>query len=386
MNQNTDKQPWGGMKNSSDQGRFVYEYYPAKDQGRAAGVWAQALGIMALGAANLGGKDLNWWERDDSIKLAAKYMCRLQVNRPDKPASHGGFCEHTPGDMHSYPRDAATGGIGLAVLHHITKEDKFIDMAKDFCHWYRDYGSAKDGWPHITYDLEKGEGINANIEPGLESNDTSFIRGDWQAGGGLAYYYLGCISGERKYIDDYFLPLIDQLVILFEKFPYTEPDYGFHGSVPVSFGNDDFALVALLCAYVCTKDKKYYEIAKGRIDDFEKYWDEESGSFPSFGGTFTSGITLKVIMDIEEKFELCAPSEKYEDMIKRIAEHGLGIQAFDYNNVRVHGGFWGQTEYGVSKDRIHHRSTGYASIFYSMLGSKELIPYYHALGWDVPEK
>ncbi len=380
-NQNSDAKPWGGMRDSSDKGRFVYEYYPATGLGRGAGIWAQALGIMALGSTNIGsGFD---WFRMHSIELAAEYMSRLQIVRPDKPSVHGGFSEHIPGQKASYPRDAATGGMGMCVLHHITKKPEYIEKAVSFANWYRDYGSV-DGWPCVSYDLENGKGTSANLEPGQESNATKFIMGDWQAGGGLAYYYLAKITGEQKYIDDYLLPLMDKLAALYEANPFETAEEGFHGEVPISFGNDDFALVALLSAYVSTKNKKYYDIVKERVGDFKKFWDEETGRFPSFGGTFVSGITMKVLLDVEEAFGLGTKAGKDEllSMINKTARGGVDLQAFDYNTVRVHGGFWGQSEFGVSRDRIHHRSTGYATVFYNMLGSNKIIPYYHVLGWD----
>lgn len=384
-NQNCDSKPWGGMRDSSDKGRFVYEYYPASGLGRGAGVWAQALGIMALGSANIGeGKSgFDWWKRIKSIEMAADYMSRLQINRPDKLSIHGGFSEHVPGETDSYPRDAATGGIGMCVLNHITKKDEYLQRAIDFANWYRDYGS-ENGWPYISYDLKDGKGTNMNIEPGQESRATEFIKGDWQAGGGLTYYYLAKLTGEQKYIDDYLVPLMDKLVDLYHANPFEKAEYGFHGEVPVSFGNDDFALVTLLGAYAATKNKKYYTAAKDRIDDFKKFWDEDTGRFPSYGGTFVSGITMKVLLDVEEAYGLGTSSSKAElqSMIQKTALGGVELQAFDYNTERIHGGFWGQSEYGVSRDRIHHRSTGYATVFYSMVGYDTLIPYYHVLGWD----
>jgi hypothetical protein len=384
-NQNTDKNPWGGMKNSADNGRFVYEYFPATKLGRGAGVWAQALGIMALGSVNWGGgKGYEYWQREEAIKLAAGYMSNLQFKGNVNVALNGGFSEHTPNELESYPRDAATGGIGMCVLYRLTGDKKYLEYAENFAKWYKQYGSDKNGWPYISFDFAKGRGTNKSINVEGEEGDQEFIKGDWQAGGGLAYYYLASISGNKTYLTDYLYPLMDQLVAMFDANPYEGAVPGFHGEVPISFGNDDFALVTLLGAYKASGNKKYYETAKSRIYDFLKYWDEPSGRFPSLAGTFVSGITLKVFVDLEVS-QGRKPEQKILDAIKKIALGGLSVQAFDYNEQRVHGGFWGQSEYEAGRDRIHHRTTGYATVFYSMLSYPKMTPFYHILDWEMPK-
>ena len=40
--QNTQENPWGGIHDSADLGRFIYEYYPARRWARGNVVWGQA--------------------------------------------------------------------------------------------------------------------------------------------------------------------------------------------------------------------------------------------------------------------------------------------------------------------------------------------------------
>lgn len=387
-NQNTDKNPWGGIKNSADNGRFVYEYFPATKSGRGAGVWAQALGILAMGSVNWGGgtDQFEYGVRQEAIRLAANYMCNLQFRNHTNPSYNGGFSEHTPNELESYPRDAATGGIGLCVLYRLTQDKKYLEAAKNFAHWYKNYGSDKEGWPYITFDFHHNCGTNKSLSVvgEGESSGAEFVKGDWQAGGGLAYYYLASIAGERIYLTDFLHPMIEKLVQIYRANPFEKLTPGFHGEVPISFGNDDFALVTLLGAYRAFGKKEYLDIARERIYDFFKFWDESTGRFPSFAGMFVSGITLKVYADLEESYGR-AVDPKISEAIRKIAMTGLAVQAFDYNEPRVHGGFWGQTEYGAGKDRIHHRSTGYATVFYSMLSYPKMTPFYHVLHWDLPK-
>ncbi len=386
-NQNCDQNPWGGMRDSADKGRFVYEYFPAEKSGRGAGVWAQALGIMALDAVNRqdGEGSYEYHRRKDSATLAGRYLMSLQYGDTLIEENRGGFAEHVPGETESYPRDAATGGLGLIGLYQITKEEKYVEAAKLFADWYVNHGSDENNWPYISFSFKKKRGTNKRIRViGEEGMEDEYVKGDWQAGGGLVYYYLSSITGERKYIDDYLLPMIEKLVSIYEENPYAGPVPGFHGSVPISFGNDDFALITLLGAYIATGCSKYYEVAKGRILDYFDYWDRETGRFPSYGGTFTSGITMKALMDLDLS-EGRTPDPRLQEGVEQVARGGLDLQASDYNEPRVNGGYWGQSEYGVGRDRIHHRSTGYATIFYAMISSKNPVPWYHCLHWPIPK-
>ena len=56
------------------------------------------------------------------------------------------------------------------------------------------------------------------------------------------------------------------------------------------------------------------------------------------------------------------------------------------HNIRLYGGIYGQNWYGVARDRIHQRSTGYGSALYSRLVAKEPLPYWSALTWKAPAK
>ena len=387
-NQNTDDRPWGGIKNSADHGRFIYEYFPEDRMGRGGVVWSQALGIMALDAVNARSlRDPEKGIRRQSAILAGEYLQKLQYTNPAEKENFGGFAETVPGDRFSYPRDAATGGMGLCALYRMTGDRKYLDAAVRFADWYRNHGSDSDGWPYITYDFLEKEGTNLlPPEPGTKETEMKeAIKGDWQAGGALFYYYLASVTGNRKYIEDYMLPMMPRLINFYEKNPPNRILEGFHCEVEVSYGNDDFALVTLLSAYMATGNKRYFEAARDRIKGLLLIMDQQTGKFPSFGGTFVCGITMHVLNELEKHLGR-KPDPKLVSAVEKVAENGLQVQAFDYNDMRIHGGFWGQTNYDAARYCIHHRTTGYATIFYSMLGSKTVIPYYNCLGWDIPKK
>ena len=79
------------------------------------------------------------------------------------------------------------------------------------------------------------------------------------------------------------------------------------------------------------------------------------------------------------------PAAELVAAVELVAKNGVELQASDYNNQRVDGGFWGNISFGAGRYCIHHRSTGYAAIFYTMLSAEDAeIPYYNCLHWDVP--
>lgn len=386
-NQNSNENPWGDITHSADQGRYIYEYFPADQSGRGGVVWTQGLGIMAMHSSDISNSEkvFKSKEKEASAINAGQYLNTLQYynctfeenNGGLEESLPGGFKEIIPGGGHSFPRDGATGALGYIALANMTGEQEYIDRAITFANWYKNYGCDENGWPYIDFKFHTRKGSNI-----FGSEDA--VKGDWQAGGALVYYYLSALTQDRKYIDDYMIPLVDLLVKIYEDNPFEGlVNKGPHGVVPISFGNDDFALVTLLAAYVATGDKKYYDIGKARIMTLLEIQDKETGFFPGNGGTFVSGIAMLTLNQLDEA-EGRKPERSLVEAVNKVAENAIDLQAHDYNNKRIHGGFWGQTPYSISRDWIHSRSTGYAAIFYSMLTSKKIIPYYHCLGWDIP--
>lgn len=374
-NQNTNEHPWGGVAHSADRGRFLYEWFPSENRGRGGVVWTQSLGIMALHALLLQTENYGPQQKlIETCKLAGLYLLNLQYRDRFDKKTFGALAEDVPNDAYSFPRDGASGGMGLCVLYRITKDQKYLDAALDFAEWYRNHGSDRNGWPYLNYSFAERKADNKGL-----------IEGDWQAGGGLFYYYLGAITKDRRYIDDYLLPMIPRLVKIYKESEFDEKEIGrgFHGKVPISYGNDDFALITLLAAYLATGTEEYYEVAKDQIEGLLRLMDPETGRFPSFGGTFVSGLTIKVLSDVDRHLDR-RTNPRLVEALERSAKNGVELQAWDYNDVRVHGGFWGQSNFGVSKHWICHRSTGYAAILYAMLGGRNAVPDYHCLHWKIP--
>jgi len=369
--QNTEANPWGGVHDSADIGRYIYEYYVAKQWCRGMGVWGQALAIMGLLTAQKlivhQPYDLN-----QSALLAGEYLKTLQVMDQSNPKVYGAMHEHTPLTGWSYPRDAATGGLGFIALYRHTKKEEFLHRALLFAQWYHDHGSDANGWPYNEYHFING--------PRQEVLDPPVVKGDWQAGGGLVYYYLYKLTGEQRWIE-YFRQLIDPLVVMYERNINSPVVSGFHGDVEITFGNDDFAIVALLAAYRHWHEPRMLKALQGHI---RRLWTiaDEDGTYPSYGGTFVCTINNHEYLKLCQEEKLNEDIAALEQRILKSALKSLEQQETRMQDVRAYGGFYGQSHYGVSRDCIHHRSTGYSIIMNTRLIGGVATPNYSSWGWE----
>ena len=378
-NQNSSEHPWGGIHESADEGRFVYEYVLHKNLARGMGVWGMAIGIMDLydlakRIPSEGTRFVN------AAKLAANYFKTLQVMDFRLPKSIGGFRENTPQMKESYPRDAVTGGFGLCRLFKETGDQEWLDRAKLFADWWIKNGTDDNGWPYITFNIEKQYGHNKGIVAVGEEAGEDYVKGDWQAGSAIFFYQLYKLTKDERYIEKGFDPLIKGLAKIYKENKGKPVVEGFHGEVPLSYGNDDFALVALCCAYRLKKDKKLLELLVDRIADQNKLMDED-GSYPSFGGTFVSGINNLEFLKLVENEKLKIDIKKTEACVRKTAAFGLTLQEKQNLDPRLLGGLYGQSNYDVSRTWIHNRSTGYSINFYLRLEGKHEIPTFSSYGW-----
>ena len=366
--QNTPDHPWGGVHDSADKGRYIYEYYPATKWCYGMGVWGQGLAIMGLMTL---ARRLETEKYRQSAMLAAEYMNSLQIINPSDAKAHGGFREHTPQMSWSYPRDGATGAMGYCALYKETGKEEYLERARLFCKWYSTYGSYNDGWPRATYDLATGEVMDA---------ESRFIRGDWQAGGGLCYYWLYKLTGETQWMDC-LRRQVDILLDLYDRNQDVPIQMCPAGRGELIYGNDDFALLSMMAAWRHWREPRMLKALQHRI---RRNWTtmQPDGSYPYYAGTFVSNI------ENVEYLELCRCENLTEDLsaleqnILTTLQFGLTLQETSPADIRAYGGLYGQSHYGVSRDRIHHRDVGYSMILHLRLAGKADAPYYSTFGWD----
>jgi len=366
-NQNTDEKPWGGIADSADLGRFVYEYVLHRNSARGMGIWGQAMAIMNLfDLARRVPSDAGRFQR--AAKLGAGYLRTLQVTDIWLPKSIGAFREHTPQSPESYPRDGVTGGFGLCRLYQETREEEWLNRARLFADWWIKHGTDDNNWPYITFNIDKQHGHNKGMTVVGEEDDggREHVKGDWQAGSAIFFYQLFKLTGERRYIEEGFNPLIKGLAAIYEANRGAPIVEGFHGEVPISYGNDDFALVALVCAYRLTHEKRLLDLLISRVEEQNSLMDAD-GSYPSFGGTFVCGINNLEFLRLAAEEKLGVDVRPVEACVRQTAAFGMTLQEKSTTDLRLLGGLYGQSSYDVSRTWIHQRSTGYSVNFYLRL-------------------
>jgi hypothetical protein len=378
-NQNTDERPWGGIADSADKGRFVYEYILHRGTARGMGVWGQSLTVMNLLdlARRFGGEGARFKR---AAMLGADYLKSLQVTDFRLPRSIGGFREHTPMTTESYPRDAITGGFGLCRLFRETQDEQWLDCARLFADWWIKHGTDETGWPYVSYDLAGQKGHCGSIQVAGEAGGGKFVPGDWQAGGAIFFYQLYRLTKEDRYIEEGFDPMIERLAQIYAENRGAPLVDGFHGEVPISYGNDDFALVSLVCACRLKKDPVLLDLLSERIASQNSLMDED-GSYPSLEGTFVCGINNLEYLAFVTDRELPVDTSAVEACLRKTAEFGLTLQHREGDDLRCLGGFYGQANHGVNRAWIHQRATNYALSFYLRLEGAIPIPTLSSVGW-----
>ena len=374
QNQNTPSQPWGGVYNSADEGRFLYEYYPTTGWSRGMGVWGQTLGIFSLLALRETGIDLSVQARGvagacllGAIR-AARYMMTLQILDTRDERRFGAFREHNPQASFSFPRDAATGAFGLLALYRLTHEQEYLERARMFCKWYMTYGSDKQGWPVVTFPF-------TTCQP-----KDQHLAGLWQVGGGLAYYYLSELTGEREWVEQGLRPIVERSLTMFDDSNQANGKGGMadlHGL----HGNDDFATMTMLAAYQAFGEKKYLDRFARNVSMLMAC-QHADGSFRNFAGCFMAGLTMLDALQLGDELPKSLDRKAVTDAVARAADFGLTVQETQLRDPRAFGGMYGQSMYQVARDRIHQRSTGYASVLYSQLVAPQPLPYFSALNWS----
>jgi len=365
-NQNAPGQAWGGVDESADLGRYLYEYFPATGRCRGTGVWSQGLATCLLQSLATAPQYEGREAFARAAEMGASYLMSLQNLDSRNENAFGGFREHNPQDTWSYPRDGATGGFALAALHRMTGVEEYLDRAKLFCGWYSGPGSNDETWPYDFFDFAKGEG-------------SCKVPGDWQAGGALCYYYTAKGAGDDEWIEKGFRPVMKKLLEIGDPTEVDGDADKWHGQSRITVGNDDFATVILMAAFLEFQDEAYLDLARKRIQWMMSLQDED-GSFPNGGGTFVTALTLLEFCELAEQKGLRDNTSEIAERLLRAARFGLGLQNHDPRDRRAYGGFWGQSNYGVGRDRIHNRSTNYGGHLYLRLAG-HAAPCLSVVGW-----
>ncbi|MFA7157889.1 MAG: hypothetical protein WC299_01200 [Kiritimatiellia bacterium] len=354
-NQNNERRPWGGIGNSADQGRFLYQYTPVTGECRGNGVWGQGVGIMGLLAL---AKRLDWAGEPHrtSAFAAAKYLMSLQILDARDERLFGALREGTPQTPWIFPRDGATGAMAFCQLYRETKEEEYLYRARIFADWFIRVAMGKKAWPCWTYHFDKLEADRR--DPAL-----------WQAGAGLMFYYLHRLTGEKRYLREGLQPIMETYKKIYDK---SEEEYATR--------TDDFAAIAALGACLLKDDRKLLECVRRRVKSTLASQDAD-GSCPGLAAEYIAGLTWHNFCQFVRSRKLKDRLAPCEQGIARAAAFAPTIQERDPRDIRAYGGLYGQSTFGVSRGIIHHRTTGYALIFMLRTESGTGVTAYNIFGW-----
>lgn len=356
-NQCTESNPWA-TPNGADLGRFIYQYYPSDKEWRGMSVWGHATGSMALMAAadrfehKVPGAEISPPSRDAAVAATA-YMMSLQILDQRNPSFFGAFRQSTPQSVNGNPRDGATGAMGLCEMYKRTREEEYLYRAKLFGDWYISAAMGEDKWPCYTYYFnERGGDFR---KPGL-----------WQAGAGLAFYYLYKLTGEKRYIEEGLRPLMDRVKQDFEP---SNPS-----------GNDDFAATTAMGACMAYDDPELTEWVREQMASSVAA-QEPDGAVRGLDGTPVLGMNCLNFIEFIEAKGLSDDPEPYRAAVEKAAQFVPTLQERCPDDLRAYGGIYGQTSYGVSRHLIHHRPAAYSLLFMLRAEGEAEVSGYNVFGW-----
>lgn len=384
--QSTADKPWGDVHHGSDEGRFIYEVFKGSRWCRGMGVWGQALAVMNL--LDVAGRTSDARYKNAGL-AGVRYLLSLQCLDCRRKELQGAFWEHFPNDVISLVRDGATGCFALNYMYAHTGDKEYLERARLFCDWYMAYGSKKENcWPYLYFDFKGGKGHSKIeiLDPNTKQMTMSDgVDGDWQAGGALAYYYTALQSGDKKYLEEGLRPVLDKVVRIYDESGDKPEQEGFHGRAPIVRGNDDFVFTALAAGFRAFKDERYLKHLKKRTK-IHLSWMDADGSYPNFAGTFVSSIEHMEYLRLAQEFGFSDHVDEVKAAIEKSAQYGLTLQERENNDPLYYGGLYGQSSFGVERDRIHQRDVAYSINMYLKLEGGVWPKTLSSYGWGADDK
>lgn len=361
-NQSTATKSWSGISGSADQGRFIYSYDPVTGETKGNSVWGQGVAVMALMPL---AERLSFY--GDGYKAAAlaaaDYLMSLQILDQRDPVIFGAVRQSNPQTPQINPRDSATACMGLCSLARATGDDEYLYRARLIADWYLRSTMNDERWPAYTYFLDRREGQWR--EPGI-----------WQVGAALAFYYLHRLTGEDRDVEEGIHPLMKGYKRLYAE--SMEP--GASNEFIELGGQDDFAAIAAIGAYLLDGDKELLEIVRHRCQHLIKSQDAD-GSCPGYAAEFAAGLTWWNFIQLVDEQKLPDDSAPLHAAIAKVVKFAPSLQERQLRDIRAYGGLYGQCSFGVSRTQIHQRSAGYATIFMLRSEGRVDVPGYNVFGW-----
>ncbi len=305
-----------------------------------------------------------------SVAKAMDYLETLQILDPDHP-HRGAFHETTPQTGASNVRDAVTAGWGFVKLSKFLERPQLLDRAVLFAEWLKKH-AFRNGFP--------ASGVVLNPDRNLMQGDVNAFKDDelvnwtgFSAHGGSANFFLDLFeaTGERKWLDEIALPVLDTFI---RRFMLTDGSLVVHvdlsdtghdlDNVVGMAGhedhrhryNDDFASLALMKAYRLTGNDKYLAAARKYLDWAADIQNQDG----SFGDPVIKSASATLALEMLEMDKLLE-QPVYEQNIEKAIAHLLTLQMKNPADPEQNGGFWGLSPWvKLPFSSLMGRITGYA--------------------------
>jgi hypothetical protein len=194
------------------------------------------------------------------------------------------------------------------------------------------------------------------------------------------YYQLYKLTGDDRW-KAAFRKVLDVLVsICATADPDRDTAYTFHGQCILSVGNDDFANTALLAGYRLFNDKKLLDLFASRMR-VEWSRQAESGAFPGYGGTFVTALEMLEALEFLAAGVPVLPEGELKERLLKAARFTLTLQEQASQERFLHGGVYGESNYGLSRSIVHARDTTYGIQLWLQLAGYSA-PAYGVMAWE----
>jgi rhamnogalacturonyl hydrolase YesR len=361
----------------ANHGRLVYTYHlPTRN--KVLGLcWTQGRGIITLLAAYEATGDGKYLR---SAVQAAEYVKHLQILDARSERAFGAIREEVPASWYVYPRDSMEAVLGWLFLWRITGDEELLYRSRLFADWML-ANTMQDGWPTGGYYLDAAE----QAERGY--------RHIYCMGGGAALFSnLAKATGESRYLDEGFRPMIEHQLEHF-----TREDGPIMGvprekrTAEMAAGasgenrykgvavNDDACGISMIAAYHELGEQRYLDISA----KYAEWIMAPAEPSPNHAAPGLQALTLLDLAEVTGE--------------KRFADHARNVlapvvtarQISGTGDADAEGAFRGEDEnpedYVAGSKReeyVNTRVTAYAASALFKLDGTVFGPYYSALNWD----
>ncbi len=351
-----------------------------------------AQGLLA--ASKVLGKDVTAFE--ETAELGLYHDTRLQIYDPEYPQLRGAIREETVNCFHINPRDGiecSQGWIAKTLYDGRKADPIWLSRACDHLNWTVNFLMQQPAWPMEYVFFGRDYAKDMPPVPRPYSDDRLRMRNPNHP---IAFCFAGLpipicqyvsLTGEKKLVRKGAVPMADWLLDTFfdagtGALRLPEGSVGHHsdmiGGLQRAIGNDDGAMIALLCLHRLDPKRKWLDPVIANAD----WWSGITSRLHLFSAVPAAMLLMLDTARLTGKRE-------YLDWVLARLDEVLALQC-QKPDPRMHGGFMGEdiermsTWLGCAQAR--RSACGWSS--YLLIGLSKLVanaktwsPAYSCFGW-----